>query len=252
VASIALSENIAADARAAHLELTAGARVTSAALERAAADAGLTGLSARDSANGQFRVTGDAVVVDPLSSLTGGVPLAGELVRHAEAFFQGNRFLLASLVAAVIAAVPEDGEVLDLYAGVGLFAVSLAASGHLEVTAVEGDRASGADLRHNARAHEPRLVAHVARVEDYLAARRGRAGGTVVVDPPRTGVSAQALEALIDQRPARLVYVSCDPPTLARDARRLLDAGYALASLRAFDFFPNTPHIESLAVFTAP
>jgi 23S rRNA (uracil1939-C5)-methyltransferase len=54
---------------------------------------------------------------------------------------------------------------------------------------------------------------------------------------------------LIRQQAPRVVYVSCDPPTLARDARRLLDAGYALGSLRAFDFFPNTPHVETLVTF---
>jgi len=62
-------------------------------------------------------------------------------------------------------------------------------------------------------------------------------------------VSKEAAEAIVRQRPDRLVYVSCDPPTLARDARRLLDAGYRLDSIRAFDFFPNTPHVETLAVF---
>ena len=87
------------------------------------------------------------------------------------------------------------------------------------------------------------------RVEVYLAARRGRRPATIVIDPPRTGVSKEAAEAIVRQRPDRLVYVSCDPPTLARDARRLLDAGYRLDSIRAFDFFPNTPHVETLAVF---
>ena len=156
---------------------------------------------------------------------------------------------MSDLVSAVIAAVPQSGEVLDLYAGVGLFAVSLAAAGHLEVTAVEGDRTSGADLRRNARPVEPRIAAHVARVEDFLASRRGQPASATIVDPPRTGISKEALNAIIRHGSPRLVYVSCDPATLARDTRRLLDAGYRLESLRAFDLFPNTPHVESLAVF---
>jgi 23S rRNA (uracil1939-C5)-methyltransferase len=85
-------------------------------------------------------------------------------------------------------------------------------------------------------------------VEGFLARRSGKAA-TIIVDPPRTGMSAEALASLVKLSPERLVYVSCDPPTLARDARRLIDAGYGLASLRAFDFFPNTPHVESLALF---
>lgn len=248
VTSLAIAENIAAAQRAAHLDLASNARVTQALLDRVVADAGLVGLSARDG-SGQLLVSSDAVVTDPLSVITAGRAAPGDLLRHAESFFQGNRYLLSDLVAAVVAAVPERGEVLDLYAGVGLFAVSLAAMGHLEVTAVEGDRTSGADLRRNARPYEPKIAAHVARVEDYLASRRGRSAATTIVDPPRTGISKEALDAIIGHRSPRIVYVSCDPATLARDTRRLLDAGYRLDSLRAFDLFPNTPHVESLAVF---
>ena len=71
----------------------------------------------------------------------------------------------------------------------------------------------------------------------------------VVLDPPRTGASAQAIEGLASWRAPRLVYVSCDPPTLARDAARLIAGGYRLVSLDAFDMFPNTPHVEAVAVF---
>jgi 23S rRNA (uracil1939-C5)-methyltransferase len=250
VASISISENIAADERAAHLDVVPGARVNPEALERVAAEARLFGLSARDAATGRSIEIGHPVVTDPLSVLTGGRVREGTLQRHAESFFQGNRFLLAALVSAVADAIPDAGDVVDLYAGVGLFAVTLAARGHLEVTAIEGDPVSGADLRENARAQAPRLDVRVARVEDYLASRREGRAATVIIDPPRTGLSQEAAEAIVRQAPDRLVYVSCDPPTLARDARRLFDAGYKLDSLRAFDLFPNTPHVEVLAVFT--
>ena len=208
----------------------------------------LRGISAREHDSGRVAVAGCADVVDPLSAVTGGRVADGTIRRQAESFFQGNRFLVAPLVTAVIDAVPDSGEILDLYAGVGLFSVPLAALGRLEVTAVEGDRTSGADLRDNARAQAPRLKAQVSGVEDYLASRRA-APATVIVDPPRTGMSKEAVDRLVRLAPPRIVYVSCDPPTLARDARRLLDAGYRLDSLRAFDLFPNTPHVECLAVF---
>jgi len=250
VASIAISENVAADERAAHLEIApGGTAMDAAALERAAQEAGVRGLSAREHATGRLLTAGSPDVSDPLAIVTGGRVTQGSIRRHAESFFQGNRFLLASLVTAVAAAVPEDGEILDLYAGAGLFSVPLAAMGHLEVTAVEGDRPSGADLRENAHAWAPRLKAHVSGVEEYLAARRGTPAAAIV-DPPRTGMSKEAGDRLARLRPPRIVYVSCDPPTLARDARVLLDAGYRLTSLRAFDLFPNTPHVESLAVFS--
>ena len=80
-------------------------------------------------------------------------------------------------------------------------------------------------------------------------APRRLALATVIVDPPRTGISAEAMASLVKRAAPRIVYVSCDPATMARDARRLLDGGYRLESLRAFDLFPNTPHVEALGVF---
>ena len=85
-------------------------------------------------------------------------------------------------------------------------------------------------------------------MEDFVRSRRA-AAGTIVVDPPRTGISKEAMDAIAAQGAARIIYVSCDPPTMARDARRLVDAGYGLASLSGFDLFPNTPHVEALGVF---
>jgi 23S rRNA (uracil1939-C5)-methyltransferase len=71
-----------------------------------------------------------------------------------------------------------------------------------------------------------------------------------VVDPPRAGLDRFALDALIERAPARLVYVSCDPATLARDAKRLTAAGYHLAEVQPVDMFPQTYHVESVALFT--
>ena len=246
--SVAITENLSGDQRAAHLELTAAGGLRGDALERLIAEAGLRGISARTAA-GSLAVAGTPFVSDPLSALVGGLAASGDLRRSAESFFQGNRYVLAPLVTAVLDAVSGDGPVLDLYAGVGLFSVALAAGRHVDVTAVEGDRASGADLTFNAAPHAPRLEAIVANVEDYLRAHKGRTPATTIVDPPRTGLSREATESLIRSGSPRIVYVSCDPPTLARDARRLLDSGYRLAAIRAFDLFPNTPHVETLGVF---
>jgi len=248
--SISITENIPGTERAAYVELAPGASLNESTLEGAAAAARLKGIAAHDMKTGRPIAAGLPMVHDRLSDITAGQVIEGTLRRSVESFFQGNRFLIAELAGAVAQAVPASGEVVDLYAGVGLFAVTLAAGGHLEVTAVEGDRASGSDLRENARPHAPGLRARVERVEEYLASRRGRAPATVVIDPPRTGLSRDAAAALIRLAPANLVYVSCDPPTLARDARRLLDAGYTLTRLRGFDLFPNTPHVEALAVFS--
>jgi tRNA/tmRNA/rRNA uracil-C5-methylase (TrmA/RlmC/RlmD family) len=74
------------------------------------------------------------------------------------------------------------------------------------------------------------------------------AGATVIVDPPRTGMSREALDGVLGMRPPRLVYVSCDVATLARDVKALATSGFAVASLEGFDLFPNTAHVETLAV----
>jgi 23S rRNA (uracil1939-C5)-methyltransferase len=195
---------------------------------------------------GGFLPSGDPSVADPLSVLTSGRATEGELRRRPASFFQGNRFLLPRIVTTVLDAVPSDGDVLDLYAGVGLFAIALAATGRTGITAVEGDRAAGADLEANAGAYRGAVDAIVGPVEQHM--RAGRAA-TIVVDPPRTGISKAAMDAVAAHGARRIVYVSCDPATMARDARRLLDAGYRLVSLEGFDLFPNTPHVETVGVF---
>ena len=88
-------------------------------------------------------------------------------------------------------------------------------------------------------------------VERFLlssAARKATGGATVVVDPPRTGMSRDVVANIAVLRPRRIVFVSCDPATLARDLRTFLDSGYELEALTAFDLFPNTAHIEAVAV----
>jgi tRNA/tmRNA/rRNA uracil-C5-methylase (TrmA/RlmC/RlmD family) len=139
--------------------------------------------------------------------------------------------------------------VLDLYAGVGLFSAALAAGGHADVTAVEGNRTAADDLKRNLASARGASSARHQSVETYLATDPPARIQTIVVDPPRTGMSKQALAGAVALRADRMVYVSCDVATLARDARTLIDAGYALTSMRAFDLFPNTAHVETLAVF---
>ena len=86
-------------------------------------------------------------------------------------------------------------------------------------------------------------------VEQAVSRTRRETPDVVIADPPRTGLSADALRGLAAWRSPRIVYVSCDPPTLARDAARLREAGYVLHAIDAFDLFPNTPHVETVAVF---
>jgi 23S rRNA (uracil1939-C5)-methyltransferase len=247
VTSLEFSENVAADERALHFDTVAAAPSIESSLERAVEEAKLTGCTARGQLGRLVRVA-RPTVFDPLWTLTSGRAPSGQLGRHPASFFQGNRFLLAELVTTVLDAVLADGAMLDLYAGVGLFSVASAGIGRKRITAVEGDNVSSSDLRDNAAAYPDAINVVVGRVEDFIARTRDQAQ-TVVVDPPRTGISREAMDAIAGHGADRVIYVSCDPPTMARDARRLLDAGYRLTSLRGFDLFPNTPHVESVGVF---
>jgi len=168
-------------------------------------------------------------------------------------FFQASRFLIPQLVSAV--ATPRDrtqrGLALDLYAGVGLLSLPLARS-FAQVVAVEVNRAAAADLRASARAHGlDNLRAVNQSASDFLrrlsATPNVEAPDLVVLDPPRAGVEGRALELLVALRPREVIYVSCHPPTLARDLGLLASRGYRLAAVEMFDCFPQTFHIETLA-----
>jgi 23S rRNA (uracil1939-C5)-methyltransferase len=169
------------------------------------------------------------------------------LIHHVQSFFQGNRYLLPALAERVVAQI-EVGDVIDLYAGAGLFAVILAASGRSGIVAVEGDRSSARDLEANAAPHAGKLAVEHLSVERYLQGGRVRRPHTFVLDPPRTGMSREAMSGILRLKPPRVVYVSCDVATLARDVKRLIEEGYRLEHIEAFDLFPNTAHVETMVV----
>ena len=159
-----------------------------------------------------------------------------------------------TLVAAVLAGLdPQPGErALDLYSGVGLFSGALAEAvgltGH--VVAVESDRTAVEDATENlADLHQVSLVAD--RVDRALAADVIGPRDLVVLDPPRTGAKREVVAAICALAPRAVAYVACDPAALARDVAFFAEHGYALGSLRAFDLFPMTHHVECVAVLVA-
>ncbi|HEY6274193.1 MAG TPA: 23S rRNA (uracil(1939)-C(5))-methyltransferase RlmD [Terriglobales bacterium] len=157
------------------------------------------------------------------------------------AFFQVNRFLARDLAQTV--AGDYFGKIaLDLYAGVGLFAAHLAKRFE-QVFAVESSLASAADLKANAIKN---VVPVKATVETFLPRSLNMNPDVVVVDPPRSGVGARASQLLAALRVKRLVYVACDPATLARDVRTFLDFGYQIEQIHLIDLFPQTFHLESV------
>ena len=139
------------------------------------------------------------------------------------------------------------GPVVDLYAGVGLFAVALASRGLDAITAVEQDAFAHADLVANTTGVWPQVGVVGAAVEDFLVRRSDSIPGAVIVDPPRTGLSSTVIERLSERGVSLLVYVSCDVATFSRDVRRFREVGYTLEEIEAFDMFPNTAHIEIVA-----
>jgi 23S rRNA (uracil1939-C5)-methyltransferase len=240
VREIELAENLDASHRVVYLDVATA--INARLLERLAATDGLTGLASPGTAHGDVHVT-DSIVIE------GHPPIA--LRRHVLAFFQGNRYLVNQLVAHVVAQVPSGSDVVDLYAGVGVFAITAAAVRGAHVKAVEGDRMAASDLTTNAAVTNGAAIAVHRSVEDFLreVPDRDHPGPTLIVDPPRTGMSREALDGICRLQAPRIVYVSCDVATLARDARRLVDGGYTLARVDAFDLFPNTPHVETVIVF---
>ena len=233
---IEIAENVGASQRAVHFELLP--------------DADPSGLAALAQVDGVMGAS-CAHPENPRTIELFGTPIVSDVIRHAtlsrhvRSFFQGNRYLLAPFVDHVLGEV-SAGALVDLYAGVGLFSLTAASAGAGPITAVEGDPFAARDLKRNAQGQ----IAVVELPVEKFANRSGEPIATVIVDPPRTGMSKDALARAIAIDAPRFIYVSCDVATLARDARVLLDAGYRLASMRAFDLFPNTAHVETVIAFS--
>jgi 23S rRNA (uracil1939-C5)-methyltransferase len=166
----------------------------------------------------------------------------------AGSFFQVHAALTEQLVEHVMQTLcPQSGEIiLDLYAGVGLFSAFIAQTGG-RVIAVEASPWACDDFAVNLDPFT-QVELYQATVEDALPALDPHPH-SVLVDPPRAGLGKGVIQQLLDLHPDRLVYVSCDPATLARDARLLIEGGYQLNKSTPFDFFPQTYHIETLSLF---
>jgi 23S rRNA (uracil1939-C5)-methyltransferase len=174
--------------------------------------------------------------------------VGGRMYRiSAPSFFQVNTTqaeVLVSLVSAHLSPGPED-VILDAYCGVGTLSLGLASQAQ-QVIGIESSDTAIADARANASTMENVLLIH-GQVEEILPTLDVCAP-LAVVDPPRTGLGKATLSALISLAPLRLVYVSCDPATLARDIKGLVGSGYYLTAVQPVDMFPQTYHVECVAV----
>ncbi|MDN5769536.1 MAG: class I SAM-dependent RNA methyltransferase, partial [Microlunatus sp.] len=177
----------------------------------------------------------------------------GDLTEHAagrdflldaESFWQVHPAAADTLVGAVLDGLrPGPGErVFDLFCGVGLFTGALVDAG-CRAWGVEWSKSAITHARHNVP--EARFTA--AKVDRALRTLPKRTD-LVVLDPPRAGAGRTVVNAVLTRRPRAIAYVACDPAAFARDLRRALDGGYRPTSLRAFDLFPMTHHLEVVAI----
>jgi 23S rRNA (uracil1939-C5)-methyltransferase len=172
-----------------------------------------------------------------------------------EAFFQTNTEMAERLygLAVEYAALRGHERVFDLYCGIGTIALSLATRARA-VIGVEIVEAAVSDAIENARLNEIENASFYAGdirlAMRELVEREGRPD-LAIVDPPRAGLSQKVVRRIVEAAPARIVYVSCNPTTLAPNAAQLVAAGYSLVRVRPVDMFPHTPHIESVALFEA-
>jgi len=170
-----------------------------------------------------------------------------------DAFFQTNVGAARTLVKLVLAGVGAASHVLDLYSGSGLFALPIAVKG-VNVTAIEEHRQAVEDLKTNAKLNRIaplRVKSIAARVEDAIARVSQEAWDAVILDPPRDGCAPDVLSAIFDRvKPARAVYVSCNPEALARELPGILKYGYRVDHVQAVDMFPHTEHIETVVTLS--
>ena len=180
--------------------------------------------------------------------------IEGEIYAYnATAFFQVNQQILKDLVRFALTDLSGD-TALDLYCGVGLFTLPLARR-FKKVTGVESNPVATRFARRNVQNTGLGNVTLVtSTVTDWFRSRDQRVASVnfVLLDPPRVGAESLVIKGILDLRPSRICYVSCDPATLARDLKKLVAGGYEVSSVQGFDMFPQTHHVETIVHLDLP
>lgn len=200
-------------------------------IDAASGDGGQTSIASRDLAESTSELTfsNDGI----------------EYAFSARNFFQGNQSMVGQLVS--LATEGLSGETaLDLYCGVGLFALPLARSFKNVIGVEEDGEAVKFAKQNKARAAMSNVEFRRSGVRDFLESHELGKTDLVLLDPPRSGAEPGVIAHIAKLRPSTIVYVSCEPSILARDLRELLDAGYKIDSLTGVDLFPQTHHVETV------
>lgn len=200
-----------------------------------------------DAASGDGETT--SIYSRDLAESTGELTFTCDGIEYAFSarnFFQGNQSMVGELVR--LATDGLSGETaLDLYCGVGLFALPLARSFKNVIGVEEDGEAVKFAKQNKARASMSNVEFRRSGVRDFLLGHELGKTDLVLLDPPRSGAEPGVIAHIAKMRPSTIVYVSCEPSILARDLRELLDAGYKIDSLTGVDLFPQTHHVETVA-----
>ena len=181
-----------------------------------------------------YTVMGKEFLVSPESFFQVNLPVAEEMIKHVLSMIVGQ----------------ENMNILELYSGVGLFTRFLAPHAN-QLTAIESSPSANFDFVSNLDEFD-NVSLYEGAVEEILPGivHQIKPVDLVVLDPPRAGMNAKARQALIDLAPQQIIYISCDPSTLARDLKHLAEAGYELQNVHAFDMFPQTAHVETVVLMS--
>ncbi len=167
-----------------------------------------------------------------------------KFVINGEVFFQSNQIMLSSLLDDLFSDL-SGSKAMDLFSGVGTFAAFLQ-DRYDQVIAVERDRRCLQFAEKNLDLHK--VLFYSDTVENWIK-NKGEFGiDLIVVDPPRTGLPSSVVDIMLSWRPKKIIYISCNPVTLARDLKIMLRRGYHIDKMRAYDFYPQTTHLEAAAV----
>ena len=192
------------------------------------------------SSNDQVVIAGDDYLILSL--------LDKEFRVSAESFFQTNFYSAKALVDTVLEMTEGlNGALMDLYCGVGLFS-SILVNSFDHIIGIEVSKSACSDYAFNLDRYE-HISLYEGTVERALPVINF-SPDCVVVDPPRKGINRFAIDALVEKKPPVIIYVSCNPSTLARDVKRLIRSGYLLERSVLVDMFPQTYHIESVNYLT--
>jgi 23S rRNA (uracil1939-C5)-methyltransferase len=242
------------------LEFEPGTPVERVSIRRGEADDLLLALKSEEAAPPEIEIEADLSVVhlygDDAVVMAGEdhllLSINGRRFRvSAGSFLPGNTLMAEKMVAHLLERLPlsHDSTLIDAYCGIGLFSAFIAPRiGRL--IGIESSPSACADFAVNLDEFD-HVELYEAPAEGVLPHLDARPEG-ILVDPPRAGLERRALDGMVALNPKTIAYVSCDPATLARDAARLLAAGYHLTEVTPFDLFPLTCHIDSISLFEKP